>query len=113
MARHAAILHPMLHHKSIRSVRVRDPSSAATPCKNSMIPASDLPVLALSIKAWGRELGFAEIRIADVDLSMAEAGLRDWLAQGMHGDMDYMASHGMKRARPAELVPGAVRAIMA
>jgi len=78
-----------------------------------MIPASDLPVLALSIKAWGRELGFAEIRIADVDLSMAEAGLRDWLAQGMHGDMDYMASHGMKRARPAELVPGAVRAIMA
>ncbi|MFD2270933.1 QueG-associated DUF1730 domain-containing protein [Undibacterium arcticum] len=78
-----------------------------------MIPASDLPALALSIKAWGRELGFAEIRIADVDLAMAEAGLRDWLALGMHGDMDYMASHGMKRARPAELVPGTVRAIMA
>jgi len=27
--------------------------------------------------------------------------------------MDYMASHGMKRARPAELVPGTVRAISA
>jgi epoxyqueuosine reductase len=31
----------------------------------------------------------------------------------MHGEMDYMASHGMKRARPAELVPGTVRVISA
>ena len=78
-----------------------------------MIPTSDLPTLALRIKAWGRELGFAEIRIADVDLTQAEAGLNDWLAQGCHGDMDYMAAHGSKRARPAELVPGTVRVVMA
>jgi epoxyqueuosine reductase len=31
----------------------------------------------------------------------------------MHGEMDYMAAHGMKRARPAELVPGTVRVITA
>lgn len=37
----------------------------------------------------------------------------DWLARGFHGDMDYMASHGLKRARPAELVPGTVRVITA
>jgi len=32
--------------------------------------------------------------------------LADWLAKGYHGEMDYMARHGSKRARPAELVPG-------
>lgn len=53
------------------------------------------------------------MRIADVDLSQAEAGLLAWLEQGYHGDMDYMANHGVRRARPAELVPGTVRAIVA
>ncbi|MCD2515223.1 tRNA epoxyqueuosine(34) reductase QueG [Massilia sp. G4R7] len=73
----------------------------------------DLPELARAIKAWGRELGFADVRIADVDLAHAEAGLQAWLDAGYHGEMDYMASHGMKRARPGELVPGTVRAIVA
>jgi epoxyqueuosine reductase len=73
----------------------------------------DLSELTLTIKAWGRELGFADIRIADADLSHAEAGLRAWLEAGHHGEMDYMAAHGMKRARPAELVPGTVRVIVA
>ncbi len=73
----------------------------------------DLHELARAIKAWGRELGFADVRIADVDLAHAEEGLQAWLAAGHHGEMDYMASHGMKRARPAELVPGTVRAIVA
>lgn len=36
-----------------------------------------------------------------------------WLAQGFHGSMDYMAAHGLKRARPAELVPGTVSVITA
>ena len=73
----------------------------------------DLQELTRAIKAWGRELGFADLRIADVDLAHAEDGLRAWLEAGHHGEMDYMASHGMKRARPAELVPGTVRAIVA
>jgi epoxyqueuosine reductase len=73
----------------------------------------DLPALALAIKRWGRELGFADVRIADVDLSHAEAGLQAWLDAGRHGEMDYMASHGMLRARPAELVPGTLRVICA
>jgi epoxyqueuosine reductase len=37
--------------------------------------------------------------------------LQAWLDAGFHGEMAYMASHGMLRARPAELVPGTVRAI--
>jgi epoxyqueuosine reductase len=76
-------------------------------------PSADLPQLARAIKAWGKELGFADVRIADVDLGHLEAGLQAWLDAGYHGEMDYMASHGMKRARPAELVPGTVRAIVA
>ncbi|EJM98602.1 tRNA epoxyqueuosine(34) reductase QueG [Herbaspirillum sp. YR522] len=74
---------------------------------------TDLAALAVDIKAWGQELGFAELRIADVDLSHREAGFQAWLDRGYHGEMDYMASHGMKRARPAELVPGTVRVITA
>src|SRR5580765_1660474 len=72
---------------------------------------SSLSILAGTIKAWGRELGFADLRIADADLSDREAGLQAWLDKGYHGEMDYMASHGMKRARPAELVPGTARVI--
>ncbi|MEO8136279.1 MAG: tRNA epoxyqueuosine(34) reductase QueG [Betaproteobacteria bacterium] len=61
------------------------------------------------IATWARELGFQEIGIADTDLSAAEAGLLNWLADGSHGAMDYMARHGLKRARPAELAPGTLR----
>src|SRR5881398_2926361 len=77
------------------------------------IQAPDLHALAQAIKSWGAELGFADVRIADVDLAHAESGLQAWLDAGHHGEMDYMASHGMKRARPAELVPGSVRVITA
>jgi len=78
-----------------------------------MISDDNLATLALTIKAWGRELGFAQIGIADIDLATTEAGLQAWLDAGHHGEMDYMAAHGMKRARPAELVPGTVRVITA
>ena len=42
----------------------------------------DLIELASAIKAWGMELGFADVRIADADLSHAEAGLQAWLDAG-------------------------------
>jgi epoxyqueuosine reductase len=51
--------------------------------------------------------------VSGVDLSSAEEGLRDWLSRGFHGEMAYMAAHGMKRARPAELVPGTLSVITA
>jgi epoxyqueuosine reductase len=65
------------------------------------------------IAAWGGELGFDAIAVSGIDLAEAEAGLAAWLAAGFHGEMDYMARHGMKRARPAELVPGTLRVISA
>ena len=70
-------------------------------------------MLARDIKRWGAELGFQKVGIADRDLSAAEARLIDWLGKGFHGDMDYMAKHGAKRSRPAELVPGTLRVIVA
>lgn len=73
----------------------------------------DLSALATTIKAWGRELGFADLRIADIDLRDAEPGLQAWLEAQHHGEMAYMAAHGVKRARPAELVPGTLRVIAA
>ncbi|MFA7558620.1 MAG: tRNA epoxyqueuosine(34) reductase QueG, partial [Hydrogenophaga sp.] len=60
--------------------------------------------LVRQLQDWGRELAFSQIGVAGVDLGSAETGLRAWLAAGFHGSMGYMATHGLKRARPAELV---------
>jgi epoxyqueuosine reductase len=76
-------------------------------------PFADPAEILASVRQWATELGFSQIGVADVDLSSAEAPLMDWLARGFHGEMHYMASHGLKRARPAELVPGTVRVITA
>jgi len=65
------------------------------------------------IGGWARSLGFSQIGVAGVDLASAEPGLSAWLAAGFHGDMAYMAAHGLKRARPAALVPGTVSVITA
>src|SRR5213083_1392569 len=65
------------------------------------------------LREWAAALGFSQIGVADVDLTSAESGLLHWLDNGFHGSMDYMAAHGLKRARPAELVPGTVRVITA
>ena len=72
-----------------------------------------LAELAAALKSWGRELGFQQVGITDIDLSEAEARLLDWLAAGFHGEMAYMARHGVRRGRPAELIPGTVRVISA
>ncbi|MDP3222958.1 MAG: tRNA epoxyqueuosine(34) reductase QueG [Rubrivivax sp.] len=69
--------------------------------------------LVVQLREWARELGFSQIGIAGVDLTQAEAGLLAWLQAGHHGSMHYMARHGLKRARPAELVPGTVCVISA
>ncbi len=62
--------------------------------------------LAARIKRWGAELGFQAVGIAPAELPEAESRLAEWLQQGWHGEMDYMARHGALRARPNKLVPG-------
>ena len=73
----------------------------------------DYEGLAARVAAWGRELGFAAIGIADTNLAAEEAHLLNWLDAGRHGEMDYMARQGVRRARPADLVPGTLRVITA
>ena len=73
--------------------------------------APDPAALAQAIKTWGRELGFQQVGIASVELGEHEAHLARWLAAGYQGEMDYMAAHGHKRSRPAELVPGTLRVV--
>ncbi|MFF7707634.1 tRNA epoxyqueuosine(34) reductase QueG [Pseudomonas sp. NPDC007930] len=71
----------------------------------------NLSSLAEQIKAWGRELGFQQVGIGGIELGAHEQHLARWLERGFHGEMDYMAAHGSKRSRPAELVPGTVRVV--
>ena len=66
----------------------------------------DLQKLAHDIKQWGLELGFDQVGITDCDLTHEETRLENWLAKGYHGEMEYMARHGLMRARPSELQPG-------
>ena len=74
---------------------------------------NDYANLAADIKRWGRELGFSDIGVCDTELSSAEALHQAWIKKGFHGDMDYMAKHGVKRTRPGDLVPNTVRVITA
>jgi epoxyqueuosine reductase len=65
------------------------------------------------LQADAHALGFSQIGVSDVDLSSAEPGFLAWLEAGFAGTMGYMAEHGLKRLRPAELVPGTVRVVTA
>jgi epoxyqueuosine reductase len=71
----------------------------------------DLTALAADIRAWGLELGFGAVGIARAELPEDEAWLKRWLALGRQGDMAWMARHGTRRSRPAELVPGTLTVI--
>ena len=67
--------------------------------------------LTLDIKRWGADLGFARLGITRIDLTADEAHFIEWLKLGFNGEMDYMQRHGLKRTRPADLVPGTVSCI--
>ncbi|MGN4982105.1 tRNA epoxyqueuosine(34) reductase QueG [Aeromonas dhakensis] len=71
----------------------------------------ELHQLAQDIKLWASELGFDQAGITDTDLTLEEPRLQAWLDAGYHGSMDYMARHGMMRARPHELLPGTLRVL--
>ena len=71
----------------------------------------DPAALALRFKALARTHGFQRCGISGIELGADESHLRDWLAHGLYGTMDWMARHGEKRTRPAELVPGTLRVL--
>lgn len=80
-----------------------EPASSAAPAV----------VVAAKLKAWARELGFADAGIARLELGADTAHLARWLAEGFHGGMDWMTRNGALRADPALLQPGTVSVISA
>jgi len=94
-------------------IPARDSISCAAPQPYARDRPLDLDVLASRIRQWGEQLGFTRIGIADVDVAFAAERLDAWLADGRHGDMDYLRRHAGLRADPARLLPGALRVIAA
>jgi len=79
---------------------------------SSSIPS---PVDQANLREWldeqSRLLGFDALRITDTHLGSATERLQEWLEQGRHGRMEYMAKHAQVRSDPGLLVPGTVRVI--
>ena len=73
------------------------PAADSLTNRSSQLDAETTSKLAQQIKNWGKEIGFDEIGIADVDLVEHERHLDNWLQLGRHGEMDYMHKHGSKR----------------
>jgi epoxyqueuosine reductase len=79
----------------------------------SALPSAspDKAALVTDLHRWAQALGFTGLGIASIDLSADEAHLGDWLRAGFQGEMQYMSRHGLKRTRPALLIPGTVSCI--
>lgn len=68
-----------------------------------------------NLRAWllaqAKLFGFDGMRITDTHLGLATERLNEWLLEGRHGQMEYMARHAALRSDPQMLVPGTVRVI--
>lgn len=73
--------------------------------------ADHYQALAEKIKLWGKQLGFAQVAICDLDLSQHQAQLEQWLDKQYHGEMHYMENNVDLRLNPALLHPESVRCI--
>ncbi|MCK6425861.1 MAG: tRNA epoxyqueuosine(34) reductase QueG [Burkholderiaceae bacterium] len=89
-------------------------TAGCSPQTPPALDAAEGQALLARLRTWAEALGFSQIGVADVQLGEAvEEGLQRWLDAGWHGEMAYMAAHGLTRARPAALRPGTLRVITA
>src|SRR5690554_7494856 len=58
------------------------------------------------IRQWALELGFSDIGITRPETGGHAQRLQQWLARGLHGEMEWMKHHGDKRYTPTSLVLG-------
>jgi len=75
--------------------------------------AIDLHAVKRELAARAAALGFGALGVASIDIPQDERHLLRWLADGFHGEMDYMERHGVMRSRPEQLAPGTVRVVSA
>jgi epoxyqueuosine reductase len=74
--------------------------------------ALDGPALSAEIERQARELGFEAFGVTASAPGPEREALRDYLARGYHGDMEWMATHALRRGDPTELWPEAKSIIM-
>ncbi len=85
----------------------------APPLNTLPFTLSFTPPTLTAIGEQARALGFSDVSVAHFDsLPDAKAKLDSWLAQGMHGSMDYMLRNAHIRANPSELLPSARSALL-
>ena len=76
-------------------------------------PTPDSGAMAALIRASAARQGFVACGIASADAApQARARLREWLAQGCHGDMLWMETRADQRGDPCTLWPAARSVIM-
>jgi epoxyqueuosine reductase len=90
------------------AMRHTAPDASGTPVPRT---PPDPAAIAARLKALAFDAGFQRCGISDIALEEDEDHLRDWLAQGLYGSMEWMARHGDKRSRPQQLVPGTLRVV--
>ena len=90
---------------------VSPPPAPDAAAANSSGAPFDAAALSASVKAWALQLGLTGVGVARIDLPSDEVFFLDWLRSGFNGEMGYMARHGAKRSRPADLIPGTVSCI--
>lgn len=71
----------------------------------------DYTALWQRIQQLGLALGFTQLGVSNIDLADAGIGLQNWLAQGLHGELDYMARNTDLRAAPEKLHPNTLSII--
>ncbi len=64
-----------------------------------------------TIKQIGRDLGFQQVGITDVELDPHHQHYAQWIRQNFHGEMSYMERNVSKRLHPQELVPDTLSVI--
>lgn len=67
--------------------------------------------LTSAIKQWALASGFTAVGISGIDTAAARPYLEKWLDQGFHGEMHYLAAHGLQRLDPTYLLPEAASVI--
>lgn len=67
--------------------------------------------LAEKIKLYGKELGFADVGISNLDLEKDKKLFEQWLNKKFNADMEYMSANKSKRISPSELHLGTLTVI--
>lgn len=65
------------------------------------------------LRHWAQACGFADVGVVRLPLDEDLAHLRQWLADGYHGEMAYMARDPAQRIDPAAVHAGAITVISA